>query len=133
MSNLLSEYYIKPWEIYGGKRPFFAQYADMIGDVINEFKLKPMPKEVITPTLRVADYKSSELTSERIAAIDPSIYGGKKFAHFHYRGEIYKLNSKQWQAFAGRVKEDMVKKLQMANAISVQQFQELNDAIDSLG
>ena len=132
MQTLMLDYRLKPWEIFGGKRPFFMKYAELIGDVIKDFELEPVHQEMIAPTLRASDFEKSALTKEMMAYIDPNIYGGKRFAHLHYRGDIYMLNHEQWQTFTGRVKDDLIKKLQMANAISVEQFQDLSDAIDPI-
>ena len=65
-----------------------------------------------------------------MAYIDPGIFGGKRFAHLHYRGDTYMLNREQWRTFTGRVKDDLFQKLQMAHSISVEHFQDLSDAID---
>ena len=132
MAALILDYRLKPWEIFGGKRPFFLKYAELIGDVIKDFKLKPIQQELVAPTVRASDFEKFAPTAEMMAYIDPSIYGGKRFAHLHYRGEIYMLNHEQWRTFTGRVKDDLIKKLQMANAISVEQFQDLSDAIDPI-
>ena len=123
---------IKPWEIFGGKRPFFLKYADVIKDVIQDFHLQPINQEIISPTVQASNFEKSTLTKERIAYIDPGIHGGKRFAHLHYRGDIYMLNHEQWRAFTGRIKNDMMKRLEMAESISVEQFQDLSDAIDPI-
>jgi hypothetical protein len=132
MANLTYDYQLKPWEIFGGKRPFFVKYADVIADVIKDFGLKPIQREVAAPTLRMSEVMKATPTSEMMAYVDPSVFGGKRFAHLHYRGEIYMLNREQWQTFTGRVKDDLLKRLEMANAISVEQFQDLSDAIDAI-
>jgi transposase len=60
------------------------------------------------------------------------MFGGKRFAHLHYRGEVYMLNREQWQAFANKIKNDLVKRLQSSSAISVEQIQDLSDAVDPI-
>lgn len=132
MSNLIFDYRLKPWEIFGGKRPFFLKYADLIKDVIQDFKLEPIQQEMIAPTFRASNFDKSTLTKEMMAYIDPGIIGGKRFAHLHYRGDIYMLNHEQWRTFTGRIKDDMIERLKMADAISVEQFQDLSDAIDPI-
>ena len=131
MQNILLDYRIKPWEIYGGKRPFFVRYSDVIGDVISDFKLEPLKEEVLMPTKRLAA-PPSNVAAEAMIYIDPDIYGGKRFAHLHYRGEIYMLNKEQWQTFTGRIKNDLIERLHTANMISVEQLQDINDAIDPI-
>ena len=131
MANLILDYRLKPWEIFGGKRPFYVKYADMIADVIKDFKLQPIEMQFRSPTVKTSDVHSSP-DLEAVAYIDPDIYGGKRFAHLHYRGEIYMLNREQWQSFTARVKDDLIDRLRTANTISVEQLLDLNDAIDPL-
>ena len=130
MANLVLDYRFKPWEIYGGRRPFFVKYADMVADVIKDFKLAPIKEEFRTPVVKAVEAAPG---TEVMAHIDPDIYGGKRFAHLHYRGEIYMLNREQWQSFTARVKDDLIDRLRTANTISVEQMIDLNDAIDPIG
>lgn len=122
------DYRFKPWEIYGGKRPFFVKYAELIKDIIKDFKLEPVKEQFLSSTVRETDYKSSE----KMAYFDPGIYGGKRFAHLHYKGEVYMLNKEQWQAFTARVKDDFISRLKMSNHIPIEQMIDLSDAIDPI-
>lgn len=106
MADLLYDYRLKPWEIYGGRRPFFVRYADLIADVINDFKLEPIKDYMQSPVMKAKEAEAS--TREKMIYFDPDIYGGKRFAHLHYRGEIYMLNREQWQSFTGRIKNDLI-------------------------
>ena len=130
MANLLFDYRLKPWEIYGGKRPFFVRYADIIADVINDFKLEAIKEYTHSPVMKapVAD----TATREEMIRLDPDIFGGKRFAHLHHRGEIYMLNREQWQSFTARIREDLIDRLHTANNISIEQMLDLNDAIDPI-
>lgn len=132
MSNVVIDYRLKPWEIFGGKRPFFVRYADVIGDVIKDFKLEPIKEEVLVPTRRISRAARSAAEIESMPYIDADIYGGKRFAHLHFRGDIFMLNREQWQTFTGRIKNDLIERLHTANTISVEQFQDLSDAIDPI-
>lgn len=118
-----------PWEIYGGKRPFFVKYENTIADVIKDFKLKPI-EQIHSPVMRAAETKSA--AKEPMIYFDPDIFGGKRFAHLHYRGEIYMLNREQWQSFTSRVKDNLIDRLKTANTISIEQMLDLNDAIDPI-
>lgn len=123
---------LKPWEIYGGKRPFFLKYAELIGKFIQENKLSPIESELISPTLNVAQMEEIGISPLMMVYVDPGTIGGKKFAHFHYRGEIYLLDPSQWKEFTFQVKTDMLNKLQAANVISIEQIQDISDAIDPI-
>ena len=120
---------IKPWEIFGGKRPFFLKYADVVADMIKDFKLKPVEMDVRSPVLPINKFKSMSDKIE-IMRLDPGIFGGKRFAHLHYKGEVYMLNRDQWQSFTSRIKDDLIQRLKTAGDISLEQLQDLNDAID---
>jgi hypothetical protein len=130
MMNLTLDYRLKPWEIFGGKRPFFVAYADVIADVIRDFKLEPISEDVLNPVRSASLQKAP--AAEATIQIDPDIFGGRRFAHLHHRGDIYKLNREQWQSFTARIKDDFIKRLSSANSISVQQIQDLSDAIDAI-
>ena len=132
-NSLLFDYPFKPWEIFGGKRALFVRYADVIGDLIQDFKLQPIRDEILVPTMRMAGAAKAAPSAEMLQHIDPGIYGGKRFAHLHFRGEVFMLNREQWQAFTGRVKDDLIERLHAADTISVEQFQDLSDAIDPIG
>lgn len=118
-----------PWEIYGGKRPFFVKYGDTIADVIKDFKLKPI-EQIQSPVTRAAEAKST--AKESMIYFDPDAFGGKRFAHLHHRGEIYMLNREQWQLFTSRVIDNLIDRLKTANNISIEQMLDLNDAIDPI-
>jgi hypothetical protein len=134
MANpLLVDYPFRPWEIYGGKRALFVRYAHIVADLIKDFKLQPIKEELLTPTIRMAGEAKAVPSAEVLQHIDPGIYGGKRFAHLHFRGEVFMLNREQWQAFTGRVKNDLIERLHAADAISVEQFQDLSDAVDAIG
>jgi hypothetical protein len=132
MASLIYDQYFKPWEIFGGKRPFFLRYAEVIADVIKDFKLKPIDQEMASPAVRLSEIAKIPQSSQMMAFIDPGQFGGKRFAHLHYRGDIYVLNSEQWRAFTGRVKDDMINRLKAADSISVEQFQDISDALDPI-
>lgn len=131
MPNAIIDYRWKPWEIYGGKRPFFVRYDNVIGDVIKDFKLEPLKEEIVSPLMKASEAQRAAAVQPMIY-FDPDIYGGKRFAHLHYRGEVYMLNREQWQSFTARIKDDLIDRLHSANNISVEQIQDLNDAIDPI-
>ena len=131
-SYSLNDTYLKPTEIYGGKRALFVVYADIIADTIKDFGLKPMKEEIRSPAMKISTSKSASAL-ESLAYIDPSIYGGKRFAHFHYKGDLYTLTREQWQSFSARIKESIIEKLHGANTIPFEQLQDLNDMVDAIG
>lgn len=119
---------LKPWEIYGGKKAFFIRYADLVKKVITEFKLKAVDPAIVS-SVNVEQYKASAVN---IGLVDPEIFGGRRFAHIHHLGNIYRLDEKQWNAFVGRVKTDMIDRLQNANNIALENIIELSDAMDPI-
>lgn len=121
----------KPWSIYGGKNPFFLRYAKVIEDVIKDFNLEPLKDGVYGHTRMLAE-KSNDLSTKAMIYFDPDIWGGKRFAHLHLRDEVYALNRDQWNSFTSRIKNDLVERLEKANSISLEQIQELSDAIDPI-
>lgn len=131
MSALIYDYRIKPWEIYGGRRAFFVRYADLVANVVEELKLQPIQEQFRSPAVRAME-KRATTAGEAAAYFDPDMFGGKRFAHLHYRGEVYMLNREQWQAFTNKIKNDLVKRLQSSSAISVEQIQDLSDAVDPI-
>ena len=131
MQNVVIDYKLKPWEIYGGKRPFFVKYADVIADLIKDFKLEPIKEQILSP-MKMTSEQQKAAAMQPMIYFDPDIWGGKRFAHLHYRGDIYMLNREQWQSFTARIKDDFITRLHAANSISVEQIQDLNDAIDPI-
>jgi len=129
---ILSDLNLKPIEIYGGKRALFVTYANIIADTIKDFGLKPMKEEFRNPVMKAAKGKAAA-AAETLAYVDPSVIGGKRFAHFHYKGDIYALTREQWQSFSARVKEEMLEKLHGANTIPFEQMQDLSDVVDAIG
>ena len=131
MLSLSNDFRIKPWEIFGGKRAFFVKYADVIGAVIKDFKLEPINAQLLNPMKMTAEMQKSE-NAQLMTYLDPGTHGGKRFAHLHYRGDIYMLNHEQWKSFTTRIQHDFVARLKTANVISVEQLQDLSDAIDPI-
>ena len=129
---VLGDMQLKPIEIYGGKRALFITYAGIIADTIKDFGLKPLKEDIRNPAIKIAKAKAAA-PAPLTAYVDPSIYGGKRFAHFHYKGDLYALTREQWQSFSARVKEDLIEKLHGANTINIEQIQDLSDIVDAIG
>lgn len=129
MNLVATEYpmlHIKPWEIYGGKRAFFLRYADLIQKTISELKLKPVDQAI----LAAGNVAGKAATAIDRTIFDPGIYGGRRLAHLHYRGNIYLLSAQQWKTFTEKVKEDMVARLGKANSISVENMIDISESLD---
>lgn len=142
MKNAIFDYPLRPRELdhllrprgdFGGNRAFFTKYAELIGDVLKDFKLEPLRREHLSPTVKPEVFERLASVPELIAFIDPGVQGGKRFAHLHYRGEVYMLNSDQWRTLTGRVKDDMMRRIEIADSISLEQFEELSDVVDAIG
>lgn len=131
IQNLQYDSRFKPWLNNGGKNPFFLRYATVIKDVIKDFKLKPVEEGLIGHTRMLAE-KSNDMSTKAMMYFDPDIWGGKRFAHLHFRDDIYVLNRDQWNSFTSRIKNDLVERLEKANSISLEQLQELSDAMDPI-
>ena len=126
-------YHFEPWEIFGGRRALFVRYAHLVADVIKDFKLQPIKEDILVPTMRFSGATRAVPDAEMLAQIDPGICGGKRFAHLHFRGDVYQLDVKQWQTFTARVTADLAERVQAAGAVSVEQILDLSDAVDAIG
>jgi hypothetical protein len=119
---------LKPWEIYGGKKAFFIRYADLVKKTITDLKLKAIDPAVIGSVSAV----QLKANAANMNYFDPEIFGGRRFAHIHHLGGIYRLDAKQWGTFVSKVKEDMIQRIQNANNISLENVIEISDALDPI-
>jgi hypothetical protein len=51
----------------------------------------------------------------------------------HFRGDVYRLDAKQWQTFTARVTADLIDRLQAADSVPMEQLLDLSDAVDAIG
>ena len=62
-----------------------------------------------------------------------NIRGGRRTPHLHYRGELYILDAKQWQAFSAPHMQEFSKKIAGANSIGFEHFMEIGESFSALG
>jgi hypothetical protein len=123
----------KPWIKFGELSPLFSEYAGNIEQFIKDQRLPQVDPQIFSPGINLAAMKRMEKSKEMLPYFDPGKFGGKRFAHLHFKGEVYMLNQRQWQDFTSQVKEIMIKKLEQAKNISLEQLMEISDAIDPIG
>jgi hypothetical protein len=58
--------------------------------------------------------------------------GGIRMPHFHFEGDIYLLDEKQWKEFSRNIIKEFQAKLSTVNIVNFEQLIELSEAIDSL-
>jgi hypothetical protein len=59
--------------------------------------------------------------------------GGIRFAHLHYKGDVYQVSPEGWKEFTQVVMDGMVQKLKAAKSVSFDQVMEISSSIDALG
>jgi hypothetical protein len=105
----------------------------MIGKLIQEMELEPVPLESLITEAPLASARGVEEKEKAAFRLFPRPFpGGIRIAHMHYRGDIYLLDEKQWADFSGRIIKDFQSKLSKVSAVSFEQAMELSDAVDSL-
>jgi len=117
----------------GGRRDFFITYAAQIGKFIEANKIKPVSSSQIhSPVVNVKEIKTANIAASPSYLIPWWYRGGKMFAHLHYAGEAYLLDTKQWQAFSAAITEDMSKKISAARSISFNRLLDISDTISGV-
>lgn len=115
------------WRI-GIPADFWIIKEAAIGEFIKANKLKAVGHE----SLRV-DANPIAGTA-KAANIDYiiNIRGGRKTPHLHYKGDLYLLDAKQWQAFAGPMMKEFSKQIAAAKAISFDNFMDVGETAHTM-
>lgn len=124
---------VRRW-IFGLPAPIWLKNMDMIGNTIEEYKLKPIPAESLMAEAPFAsrDIAGGEQTSSKAPLRPWQWPGGIKIAHLHYKGDIYLLNEGQWKRFSTSIVNEFQKKLAGVKTIGFEQVMELSEGIDSI-
>ncbi len=109
---------------------FWVTNEPIVERFIEKNRLAPVHHEA----LRVDAMPLS--ASSRTKKINPeyiiNIRGGRKTPHLHYKGEIYFLNAKQWQAFSTPLIKEFGKRLANTNSIGFETFMEISESINEM-
>jgi hypothetical protein len=81
----------------------------------------------ITPVAREAE------KSKAPAILKIQFPGGIRFAHLHYKGDVYQVSPEGWKEFTQVVMDGMMQKLKAAKGVSFEQVMEVSSSIDALG
>lgn len=116
----------------GGDFVIWVAQAKMIGQLIKEWKINPVPREHLPyhryTMMSQPVTKHEAEAEERLTPIIPRPFpGGLKIAHFHYKGEIYLLNKEQWQEFTSLAIGMVKDKIQNAKTVNYKPLMELTE------
>jgi hypothetical protein len=80
----------------------------------------------------------SQVTREAEKSKAPAILkiqfpGGIRFAHFHFKGDVYQVSPEGWKEFTQVVMDGMMQKLKTAKSVSFEQVMEISSSLDALG
>ncbi len=121
---------------FGGGIPadFWVQKEQLIAAFIKANKLQPVTHEA----LRVDAHPiAASLVAGGKQAITVdyilNIRGGRRTPHLHYRGELYILDAKQWNAFSAPLLKEFSQKIASANTIGFEHFMEIGESFSALG
>jgi hypothetical protein len=113
------------WKWFPGiPADLWLSHADMVSKFIKTNKLRPIGREYFELTTR--EKQVIDITD----IINP--WGGKKFAHLHFQGEIYPLNDAQWEAFSGTILSGFAEKLANAKTVNFEQLVQLADVMGTI-
>lgn len=131
--NGANPFLIRRW-IYGIPAPIWLKNMDMIGNTIEEYKLKPVPAESLMAenAFVPSGMAIGEQTTAKARLRPWQWPGGIKIAHLHYKGDIYLLNESQWKNFSTKIVNEFQKKLASVKTIGFEQTMELSEGIDSI-
>lgn len=133
---LLKKYRVFKW---GKPADIWTRNVDIIEGMvkeglatkINDQHLPSVGEAVETPVIREAEKSAKATVIKKIP-----FPGGLRFAHVHFKGDVYRVGEKGWKVFTERVIGDFTQKLQKAaetNTVSFDQMMEISDTLDVLG
>jgi hypothetical protein len=94
---------------YGGRRAIWSAFRVSIANLIEKFKIQPMdPMDLPQVGAPVA-----------MSRIRPWPCGGIKYAHVHFRGDVYPLDAEQWRVFTDEVVRECMHRLENAQTVSL--------------
>ena len=125
--------------IWGIPADIWIKHVDIIEGIIKKGQAKLINEAFLPPINEIAG-AVNQVAATREAApkaakqiLKIPFPGGIRFAHFHYKGDVYRVSPEGWQQFTKGVVEGMVQKLGSAKSVSFEQVMELSGSIDTLG
>ena len=112
----------------------------LVAKMIKEFDLKPLPVEDY-PYLPMGVEKAAEAAAMPMASEKASLRirwpfpfpGGIRIPHFHFEGDVYLVESKQWEQFSTSVVKDVQQRLANASRVSFEQVLAIEEAAVTAG
>ncbi len=126
------EYWLKHRFIYGIPAPIWVTYVDVIEGYINAQKLRPVAPEVYEGLIASAALPAA--ASREAVALFPKIPfpGGIRLPHFHFKGQLYMLNSDQWKGFSDRIVKEFQAKLADGHKLNFEQVLDVSEAVSGI-
>ena len=110
---------------YGPHNPLFLEREKMCGEFIKQQNLKKI-ETTVAPQAAVKGIKKTL----DIAQFEPWwLYGMVKFAHIHYKDEVYSLNDDQWKQFSQKVLTNFNEILAKAGTVNFQQVLKISEVV----
>jgi len=113
----------------GGRWDIWLRQVEYIEKFISEYKLRPIAAEHLQERFLGAHAKSLE---NRQIIWDPGIAGGIRLAHLHYKGDIYLINDKQWDAFSKKVIADCQARLANVKTVGFDNLMQCSQAVEAM-
>jgi hypothetical protein len=129
---------LREWKIiFGGWPGPWIINEDRVRKFIEINKLNPVSPESFQ-TGAIAPEASARMSNDPMKSQLNPIFridnpkGGMRGPHLHYRGNVYLLDSKQWDKFSGEIIKEFSRKLGEANSVTYGQFVELADVVNGI-
>lgn len=124
--------YIKKLD-FGKPRDFWTLHLEQVKGIIKEYDLIAAESVDLPHRQEFEAMEMPEAAGNRERTIKPRPFpGGMLIPHFHYKGEVYLVPEKKWQAISMKIKDTLVEKLANANRLSFDQVMTLSETIDSI-
>ncbi|MCX6249865.1 MAG: hypothetical protein NTX61_03840 [Bacteroidetes bacterium] len=110
---------------FGPHNPLFLEREKLCWDFIKQFK-----PEKVNKTLYQHGIAKGVMKSVDLSKIEPWWkYGGNKFAHLHYKDDVYLLNDEQWKTFSQQIMTTFNTIMTKAGTINFQQALKISEVI----
>jgi hypothetical protein len=63
---------------------------------------------------------------------DGGKWGGMKYPHLHFAGQVYYLTDEQWRSFSQEVLGKLTERMKNVHSVTFDQLMDLSDAIESI-
>jgi hypothetical protein len=121
----------------GIQATIWVKNIKLIDKLIGQYKLKVTPDKALptlgfAPTEGLGESVAGRAALKRSPVRIPPFPGGIRVPHFHFKGEIYFLDEKQWRDFSSQTIKILQDKLSRAKAVSFENLVELTEAVEGL-